>query len=230
MTTLIDPAPMLRAITNKDVAEVRRLLPMYTDLDQFIRKASGWSVAITLLLIERGANPTTRGQFGHLPIVSAANSLGDEATALLPYYTAADLNRRDDWGETVLHMAATGHDCPTLIRMLLEAGADPHIIAHNGQNALFAAAQACQMGNFKVLLPHYHPWELDIMCWIDTEDDKYTYKDTATPLHIAAFYGDQHMVDLLVAAGANPNMRNSRGETPAKVAESVDRAITFTRK
>jgi ankyrin repeat protein len=41
---------------------------------------------------------------------------------------------------------------------------------------------------------------------------------TVTPLHLAAFYDHQDMVELLLANKADINAKNNKGETPLRVA------------
>ena len=45
------------------------------------------------------------------------------------------------------------------------------------------------------------------------------HADGQPPLHLAAWKGNLQLVGMLLAAGADPLIRNKRGETAAEVAE-----------
>jgi ankyrin repeat protein len=101
------------------------------------------------------------------------------------------------------------------VKVLLAAGADPNsttdvnpsMINKNGSTAISNAAYRGNRDLVVLLLarPHIN---------VDAPD-----VDGYTALMWAAEHGSADIVDLLVKAGANPNLKNRRGETAAALAE-----------
>jgi len=105
----------------------------------------------------------------------------------------------DYFGRTPLHYAAIhGHD--TCVRMLLSAGAAPNVTDNAGITPLH---YAIRRGNAV--------WEL-IAAGADVNAGSWT------PLHSAAHEGNEVFVQMLVAAGSNPNAVDDEGRTPLQLA------------
>ena len=51
-----------------------------------------------------------------------------------------------------------------------------------------------------------------------------TQRDSYTPLHAAAFHGDDELIELFLSAGADPAARIDDGSTPADTAEAAGHA------
>lgn len=116
------------------------------------------------------------------------------------------VNKRNERGETSLHLAAIRGDVK-LCRKLIKAGADVNAKDFAGWAALH---EACNHGWFdvaKVLLragAHVNTVGLD----------------NDTPLHDAAINGHRKLAELLLRHGANPMQINAHGKTPIDVAAS----------
>ena len=100
-----------------------------------------------------------------------------------------------DTGESPLHVSVLhteNLECPVL-RRLLAAGAHPN---QQTQSGITSNSRHCP----------------DL--------------DADTPLHLAAAYGSESvvasMIDFLISAGADPSLRNSRGQTPLDLARERD--------
>src|SRR5579871_4861159 len=113
-------------------------------------------------------------------------------------------------GDTPLHLAAAGHRAE-IVRLLLEAGADPNSrMNHRRSGPLHYAADGC---------PGRENWDADKQvetirrlleagAEIDAAD-----KNGATPLHRAVRTRCAAAVKYLLEAGADPKLRNKPGST-----------------
>ena len=151
-------------------------------------------------LIIAGADPNTTDYKGETPLHEAARRGRDACVRVLieagggPNVTASDY-----FGRTPLHEAALhGHD--TCVRRLLSAGADPNVTDNAGITPLH---YAIHRGNAV--------WEL-------VAADADVNAGSWTPLHSAAHEGNEMFVQMLVAAGANPNAVDDEGRTPLQLA------------
>ena len=118
----------------------------------------------------------------------------------------------DEWspdGFTPLHIAAFAHN-DAAARALLDAGADPNVLATASfatVTPLGTAATFGAVGIARTLLDH----------GADTEA---TADHGFTPLQSAAANGNRELVELLLAHGARTDARNERGERAADLAKS----------
>jgi ankyrin repeat protein len=131
------------------------------------------------LLLDFGADPNERDEYGDTPLAYAAGRGQVEAMRYLiargakvrahgsPLVEAAyagkieamrllislgaDVNRPDEWGICPLH-AAVYH--PPAVQFLLEAGADQNIAGMDGNTALHYAASYNQLESARLLLEH----------------------------------------------------------------------------
>ena len=108
---------------------------------------------------------------------------------------------QDDKGVTALGHAARLGDT-TIVRLLLDRGADPNLASHDGVTPLMAAMEASKSRvAIQLIADHAKP---------DTHNPDYVY-----PLHLAAFAGDLDVVKALVGAQADLNVViRTNGRTP----------------
>lgn len=102
--------------------------------------------------------------------------------------------------------------------MLLEHGANPNVVDHNGSPPLHLAAWT---GDYEIV-------ELlaNIANNHQRTDINLANKDNETALHSACQYGHRAVVSLLLAKGGDPRIRNVRGETPLDLAAQYGRFET----
>ena len=118
----------------------------------------------------------------------------------------------DAWtpdGFTPLHIAAFTHNAEAARRML-EAGADPNVLATASFAEVSPLGTAATFGDANIaslLLEH-------------GADTQLTADHGGTPLHSAAANGFTEIVELLLAHGARTDARTDRGQTPADLAAS----------
>lgn len=96
-----------------------------------------------------------------------------------------------------LHRAAQKGNC-TVIRFLLEHGADPRILSKSGETPLHIACF------------HRHADAVSELLKTAAKNDVNTKEKTMemTPLHVAVWRGAQDIVQLLLKAGANPLLKD----------------------
>jgi ankyrin repeat protein len=112
----------------------------------------------------------------------------------------ADPNARDEYDNTLLHLAASwGH--VGIVKLLLGHGANLNAQNKYGRTPLHKAAYWNHVDVVRLLLEHgANPNVQDIDGW--------------TPLHDAAIWSHVEIVKLLLEHGANPNTQTIRGYTP----------------
>jgi ankyrin repeat protein len=145
------------------------------------------------LLRHNGADPDTiRGRYGRNPLHAAAYSGNSDVVRKLIEYGAADMiNARDSGGSTPLLLASEGHNFKggSVLRLLLERGADINVQNHFGRTPLHRASFRGALGVVRLLLEH----------GADVEAKNNIDK---TALQIAADEGHDEVVELLREHGA----------------------------
>ncbi|XP_019640135.1 PREDICTED: ankyrin repeat domain-containing protein 11-like [Branchiostoma belcheri] len=116
------------------------------------------------------------------------------------------VNKRNERGETPLHMAAIKGDAD-LLRQLIKQGAEVNAKDFAGWTPLH---EACNHGYYEVA-----KMLLQAGANVNTQG-----LDDDTPLHDAASNGHPHIVELLLKHGADPLQANTKGKTPIDVAEN----------
>ncbi|KAH6869125.1 ankyrin repeat-containing domain protein [Thelonectria olida] len=121
---------------------------------------------------------------------------------------SADMDKTDMYGETAL-LLALRLDKPEIAEKLLQAGADPNAHGESSSTALdfVVARENVDLGCCNVIR------EL-LECEDASKAINCAAADGGTPLHRAVADVDQETVDMLLEAGANPNLTDDNGGTP----------------
>ena len=118
------------------------------------------------------------------------------------FRTCLEQRGLDAWGPWVLHNAALQTSNPTIIRLLLDAGADPNSPDDSGRTPLHSGAQ----NRNPMVATHLLNAGADLHAG---DNEGYT------PLHIAAAWsGNGRVVNLLLNRGADPLAESNDGRTP----------------
>jgi ankyrin repeat protein len=140
----------------------------------------------------------------------------------------ADLNCRDEYGDTPL-LDALWDNQLAVAEDLLAAGADGRLASHVGDTPLHFVAMMGGHGRLKLDIPRSgKPMSIRGLEAADCRDRFLTFAADliarcvnvnaegelqSTPLHIAASWGHQAMVELLLQHRANPNAIDGLGRT-----------------
>jgi hypothetical protein len=179
---LVPRPPLVEAVEQGDIAEVRRLLDRGEDIDVG-RESDGLTPLITAiimgrteiidLLLDRGANPNAFDD----------RQMGPVQLAIL---VGADVD---------------------LVRRLLDAGADPNTGTDSGGAGAFFTPLSAAAASGDVELA-----QLLLDFGADIDGRSQIDLGGWTPLYVAALQSSTDMVEFLLAAGANPNGTFRQGE------------------
>lgn len=175
----------------------------YDDFFRAIEQDNG--AAITELL-QRGMDPNSRSPDGQVALYLALRGPSPKATEALWAHPALDLNARNVAGETPLMMAALRGELEWA-RKLIERGA---AVQQTGWSAVHYAATGPEPRLIELLL--------DRGAAPNAESP-----NRSTPLMMAAKYGPEASVDLLLRRGADPKLRNDLKLNAADFARGAGR-------
>ena len=158
-------------------------------------------------LLARGANPNAR--------VTRGYKLGPDG---IPFSMV---------GATPFFLAAVSADA-SLMRLLADAGADPHVPSSDGATPLIAAAMAACSGtcayaganrdNEEEVRNAFEAVKIAVEVGADVNA---VNADGQTAMHAAAFTGADEIVQYLAEHGAKVDVQDKRGETPWTMAAGV---------
>ncbi|XP_037661839.1 ankyrin repeat domain-containing protein 12 isoform X2 [Choloepus didactylus] len=126
------------------------------------------------------------------------------------------VNKRNERGETPLHMAAIRGDVKQ-VKELISLGANVNVKDFAGWTPLH---EACNVGYYDVA-------KLLIAAGADVNTQGL---DDDTPLHDSASSGHRDIVKLLLRHGGNPFQANKHGERPVDVAETEELELLLKRE
>ena len=151
------------------------------------------------LLHRNGADPNVRGNGETTPLQSAAYHGNLRIVQELIKYNA-DINAKDPKGETAIYDTSRGHtlDCPNIVRLLLEHGADVNVRQYIGLTPLHRASMDGALEVARVLLEHGAN--------VQAEDNS-----GRTPFQVVSSRKNRdEMTKLLLKCGAESEQRDSR--------------------
>ena len=146
------------------------------------------------------------------PIFTAAEH-GDLPSLSVVLHYQLDLNIRDADNNTALILATVNNHIAAM-RMLLNHGASVEAAGNNGFTPLNAAAYRGCIDAAKLLIAHGASLE-------SRAADTPTGAGGPTPLWSAVRNGHEDMVDFLIGAGANVNVKDTSGNNPLSSAVSM---------
>uniref|UniRef100_A0ABD2VXR8 Ion transport domain-containing protein n=1 Tax=Trichogramma kaykai TaxID=54128 RepID=A0ABD2VXR8_9HYME len=163
------------------------------------------------LLLKRGAHPNLPDKDDFTPLHVVCTTNDDELLRLFLDNSTppVPLNRQDRLGQTPLHYAVA-RGCKSLIKPMLEGGADPCLTNAKGSTPLHLVCHREDVDDAD-LMEHFFE-----VCYDGQKTVNVNAQDDAggTPLHWALYHGHRRLAKLLLKEGANPNLVNDEGETP----------------
>lgn len=164
-------------------------------------------------LLQRGFDPNSRSPKGQPALLAAIGAGSSKVTEQLMRQPGLQLDQRNDHQETALMMAALRGQ-KAWAQRLLELGAQ---VNHDGWTPLhYAAAGPDSAPVVELLLAHG--------AQVDAKSPNGT-----TPLMMAARYGSEASVQILLAAGADRRVKNQRDFDAADFARMAGRDSLATR-
>ena len=165
------------------------------------------NLATTRVLLDHGANIHAKNVQGQTPLhkVSQSDYGPDPAFVELLLSRGADVNARDNDQATPFLLASF---ClkPKIAEKLLQNGADVNAVNIQGQNALHLVSQNPRHG--------YKGTKMGRLLLVRGVDMNGRDNDGRIPLHLAAFYGQVDVAEVLLECAAQVNETDISGHTP----------------
>ncbi len=185
------------------------------------------------LLSDKGADIYAENSYGDTPLMIAFKS-GVEIVDW--FITGPMVFDRDDEGNTPLHTAIRLNTSADVILSLIEKGADinsrnnkintplHNAFLANNKSAVMVLVEAgadlfSRNGDSETPLTMAFTQGLDALSWvINSENVNTTDQYGNTALHAAATFGSLEAIEFMLNLGADPNLTNLSGDSPAEVA------------
>lgn len=105
-----------------------------------IQAANNGKLKLVDTLLTRGADVNRKNNAGHTALIVAPSSVGHEVVRRL-LQSKPDLNLQDNFGTSALMAACYSPSDHPIVKLLLDAGANPHLKNGNGKDALAIARE-----------------------------------------------------------------------------------------
>lgn len=179
---------------------------MAGSFDDFFSAVKSDNASAVQELIQRGFDPNTRDAQGQTGLLSALKEPSPRVTKVLIESPKTDVDAVNDQGESALMLAALKGQQQEVNELLQRDAA----VNKTGWTPLHYAVTGSQVTIMKQLIEKY--------AFIDAQSPNGT-----TPLMMAAMYGSNETVKLLIEEGADPLMKNQQGMTAAEFAKRANR-------
>jgi ankyrin repeat protein len=161
------------------------------------------------LLIAKGADVNAKNKQGQTPIqVAWMNNNWDAVTYLIEkgaYLSDEDIKTKDAQGDQPIHHAVLSHN-QKFMNLLIAKGADVNAKNKQGQTPIQVALM---INNWDAVT-----YLIEKGAYLSDEDIKTEDSQGNQLIHWAALNGNQKLVNLLIAKGADVNANNYHGDTP----------------
>lgn len=186
--------------------------------DRMVLAATFGHNEVVRYMLDRGVDPNIKDLFGNTGLIAAA-SAGQADVVDMLLAAGADVKAQTNEGHNALIGAAEKGDM-RMVRALLKAGIDVNVKNNKGETALFPAVQSGNLKLVEALLAADAQPNIANTRPMTSNDSGYT------PLMYAARHGLVptegswlEITRLLLAKGADSNMRSHHGATALSIAE-----------
>jgi uncharacterized protein len=205
--------PLCAASTRGDVSAVKRLLASGTDPNAVDAEgrtplqyaASSGKIEVVRALLAGGANVRASSPDGYTALHAVAVDREAQIAELL-LVAGADINARTTNNTTPLMASVCSpYSDAKMSLTLIRSGADVNIVNSDGETALSCATASTLEVIEELLKKGANP---------NIQSKRFSGE---TPLHKAALNGVKDAVEMLLRYGADPTIRNDKGETPLDI-------------
>jgi ankyrin repeat protein len=256
--------PLLHAAVSGDIESVRLLVAAGADVNQAAGDGATPLIVsivkhhedIALFLLEKGADPNVAepgytalhcaAVTGQMAVAKALLARGADANAgvtmplrlsaaFIPYNPDLVAGRLSQVGATPYMQAAKAVNVP-MMRLLVEAGANPRLVAKDGTSAIMLAAGLGKRSLTDMFaFVQYYSWDEPraietIAAAIELGGDvNAANKFGETALHGAVYHSATKVMQFLIDKGARINAVNWADQTPLRAAQGHLYSGTFVR-
>ena len=201
--------PLMRAVCDQHESVVKILIEKGCSVSQFNQTTGDYPIneaaltghaGILSFLLNQGADANSRTGRGHTPLITI---LGQQA---LPIASPTDVEG-DEYKVAASRMNLDRGNAKWLIKLLLDAGANPNHAEFNGFSALMIASVLD---------------DADLILQLCEHGAKLNATNTEgnTPLMAAAHFGNVNAMKALIEKGANPRAKDAEDETALDIAKN----------
>jgi ankyrin repeat protein len=172
-------------------------------------------IAKVRLLLEKGARANDKSRQGQTALLIAASTSGSLETVRLLVSKGADARVVGSGGRTGLILAAQANDLD-MIRFFIEQGVNVNAVNSidlSGHTALMAAAAQNNIPAVRLLLEKGADVNLAATDAVSVKNGQLAFKGR-TALMMATAYGSPELIEVLLKAKVNVNVRDVAGLTP----------------